>query len=176
VFRYKGSKATISELPSTGNTVGDVWNVGSSLDGANYVWSGSAWDRLGAAVDLTPYQLKSDAIGKKGTGTGAEIFNGHPFNEATGAYSHAEGANTHAQADHAHTEGHSTYATKEDAHAEGRDSQATGIAAHAEGWVAKAIGDFSHAEGHTTQAKGETSHAEGRETIAFGLESHAEGR
>lgn len=47
VYKYKGSKATYSALPSSGNTAGDVWNVES--DGMNYAWTGSAWDALGAA-------------------------------------------------------------------------------------------------------------------------------
>lgn len=45
VYKYKGSKATYAELPSTGNTVGDVWDVTES--GMNYAWSGTAWDALG---------------------------------------------------------------------------------------------------------------------------------
>lgn len=45
LYKYKGSKATTSALPSSGNTVGDVWNV--EAGGMNYVWTGSAWDALG---------------------------------------------------------------------------------------------------------------------------------
>ena len=50
VYKYKGSKATYSALPSSGNTVGDVWNV--EADGMNYAWTGSGWDALGAAFDV----------------------------------------------------------------------------------------------------------------------------
>lgn len=50
VYRYKGSKATYSALPTSGNTAGDVWNVES--DGMNYAWTGSAWDALGAAFSV----------------------------------------------------------------------------------------------------------------------------
>ena len=45
VYKYKGSKATVSALPSSGNTQGDVWDV--SETGMNYAWNGSAWDALG---------------------------------------------------------------------------------------------------------------------------------
>lgn len=50
VYKYKGSKATAADLPSTGNTVGDVWNVTST--GMNYVWTGSEWDALGSDLNI----------------------------------------------------------------------------------------------------------------------------
>ena len=50
-YKYKGSKATVAALPSTGNTVGDVWNV--EANGMNYAWTGSAWDALGQLVDTS---------------------------------------------------------------------------------------------------------------------------
>lgn len=46
VFNYKGTKATASALPASGNTVGDVWVVtdeGNEL----YAWNGTSWDDLG---------------------------------------------------------------------------------------------------------------------------------
>ena len=49
VFRYRGSKPRYEDLPTTDNQIGDVWNVGSTLDGPNYVWTGEAWDLLGHA-------------------------------------------------------------------------------------------------------------------------------
>ncbi len=54
VYKWKGSVDTVSDLPASGNTVGDVYNVVSS--GANYGWTGSAWDNLGGidAVDAVP--------------------------------------------------------------------------------------------------------------------------
>ena len=45
VYKYKGSVATQSALPTTGNTVGDVYNV--EADGMNWAWNGTAWDNLG---------------------------------------------------------------------------------------------------------------------------------
>jgi len=45
LYKYKGSKATTSALPTSGNDVGDVYNVEAT--GMNYVWTGSEWDALG---------------------------------------------------------------------------------------------------------------------------------
>lgn len=60
VYTPKGSKATYAELPSTGNTVGDVWNVvaayGDYPPGTNWAWtSDGTWDPLGGSVDLSNY-------------------------------------------------------------------------------------------------------------------------
>ena len=48
---YKGSVATYADLPSSGNKVGDFYNV--QADGKNYAWDGSAWDDVGGTVDLS---------------------------------------------------------------------------------------------------------------------------
>ena len=50
LYKYKGSKATYSALPTSGNTTGDVWDVQS--DGMNYAWNGEAWDQLGATFTI----------------------------------------------------------------------------------------------------------------------------
>lgn len=50
VLVYKGSVATYADLPSSGNTAGDVWNV--VADGKNYAWTGTAWDDFGGAVTV----------------------------------------------------------------------------------------------------------------------------
>ena len=54
VYKWKGSVDTVSDLPASGNAVGDVYNVVSS--GANYGWTGTNWDNLGGidAVDAVP--------------------------------------------------------------------------------------------------------------------------
>ena len=52
-FKYKGVKATVSELPTTGNTTGDIWHV--TENGAEYVWNGSSWEELGTTIDLSDY-------------------------------------------------------------------------------------------------------------------------
>lgn len=51
LYKYKGSVDTIADLPSTNNTLGDVWDV--KADGMNYAWSGTTWDSLGSIVDLS---------------------------------------------------------------------------------------------------------------------------
>lgn len=51
MYKYKGSVATTSLLPSTGQTVGDVYNVESN--GMNYAWDGTAWDALGEIFTIT---------------------------------------------------------------------------------------------------------------------------
>lgn len=60
VFHYKGTKATVGDLPTTGNTAGDVWHV--DADGSEYVFtSGLLWEELGTAVDLSGYAQLSGA-------------------------------------------------------------------------------------------------------------------
>lgn len=51
VFHYKGTVNSFSNLPTSGNTIGDVWNVSNT--GANYAWNGSEWDKLSETVDLS---------------------------------------------------------------------------------------------------------------------------
>ena len=52
VMRYKGSVASYENLPSSGNTVGDVYNV---LDtGKNYAWtSDNTWDDFSGAITIS---------------------------------------------------------------------------------------------------------------------------
>jgi len=42
VLNYKGTKSTISNLPATGNTTGDIWIV--TADSSEHVWNGSSWE------------------------------------------------------------------------------------------------------------------------------------
>lgn len=51
VYRYKGSVATYNDLPASGNTTGDVWDVQDT--GVNYAWNGTGWDPLGAYIDTS---------------------------------------------------------------------------------------------------------------------------
>lgn len=63
VYTYKGSLNNDSELPVSDQKVGDVYNLIASEtygDGANVAWDGSAWDNLGASVDLSTYVEESD--------------------------------------------------------------------------------------------------------------------
>ena len=50
VYKYKGSVATMADLPAAGNTAGDVWNVEAT--DMNYGWTGSAWDPLGQLFSI----------------------------------------------------------------------------------------------------------------------------
>ncbi len=58
VMKYKGTKATVSELPTSGNITGDVWHI--TADGSEWAWDGSAWQELGTAVDLSNYPTFND--------------------------------------------------------------------------------------------------------------------
>lgn len=64
---YKGTKATVADLPSSGNKKGDVWHVTET--GGEYAWSGSAWESLGTAIDLSGYVEDADL----GLATNADI-------------------------------------------------------------------------------------------------------
>ena len=61
-MHYKGTKPTQSELPSTGNTIGDVWNV-TDTD-TNYAWNGSTWDAFSSSIDLSGYATKEELFQK----------------------------------------------------------------------------------------------------------------
>lgn len=69
VYKYKGSKTNYSNLPTSGNVTGDVWNVvnayGDYPAGTNFAWTGSAWDALGGAVDLSGYVPTSRTVNGK---------------------------------------------------------------------------------------------------------------
>ena len=85
VYKIKGSK-TVAEINAlTGMQVGDVYNMLDSGDivlgdlqvftGDNIVWTGSAWDKLGAEIDWHAYDEKFIAAG---------FFEVQPYNEDTG--------------------------------------------------------------------------------------------
>jgi len=57
IYKYKGTVATYSDLPSIDVRVGDVYNV--EEDGSNYAWNGTEWDKLGGDVDLSNYYNKT---------------------------------------------------------------------------------------------------------------------
>ena len=50
VLRYKGVKATVANLPTTGNTTGDVWHV--TATSGEYAWDGTEWQELGTAITI----------------------------------------------------------------------------------------------------------------------------
>ena len=51
MYRFQGSVATYADLPSSGLTAGDVYDV--QADGTNYAWTGTAWDALGQIFTIT---------------------------------------------------------------------------------------------------------------------------
>lgn len=66
VYQYKGSVTTYADLPTTGQKVGDVWNIETAdpdhgiKAGDNVAWDGAQWDILGGNHDLSGYaQLNS---------------------------------------------------------------------------------------------------------------------
>lgn len=50
VLRYKGVKATVANLPTSGNTTGDVWHV--TATSGEYAWDGTEWQELGTAISI----------------------------------------------------------------------------------------------------------------------------
>jgi hypothetical protein len=67
VYQYKGSVATYADLPTTGQKVGDVWNVETAdpdhgiKAGDNVAWDGAQWDTLGGNHDLSGYAKLNSA-------------------------------------------------------------------------------------------------------------------
>lgn len=66
VYKYNGSVETYADLPTSGQQVGDVWNVETAdpdhgiKAGDNVAWDGAQWDILGGNHDLSGYaQLNS---------------------------------------------------------------------------------------------------------------------
>lgn len=77
VYQYKGSVATYADLPTTGQKVGEVWNVETAdpdhgiKAGDNVAWNGAQWDILGGNHDLSGYAQLNAA----NTFTAANTFN-----------------------------------------------------------------------------------------------------
>ena len=66
VYKYNGSVETYADLPTSGQKVGDVYNVKQAdpnhkiKAGDNVAWDGTTWDILAGDTDLSGYaQLKS---------------------------------------------------------------------------------------------------------------------
>ena len=79
VYQYKGSVATYADLPTTGQKVGDVWNIETAdpdhgiKAGDNVAWDGAQWDTLGGNHDLSGYAQLNSA----NTFTGLNTFRAH---------------------------------------------------------------------------------------------------
>ena len=67
VYKYKGSVANQSALPSSNQIVGDVYNVEDTGD--NFAWDGSKWDKLAGTVDLSTYLTIANASSTYATKT-----------------------------------------------------------------------------------------------------------
>lgn len=66
IYRPKGTKPTYDDLPTTGNEVGDVWNVAS--DDMNYAWTvDGTWDPLGSKIEIS--SISNDTIDQIVAGT-----------------------------------------------------------------------------------------------------------
>lgn len=91
VYQYKGSVATYADLPTTGQKIGDVYNVETAdpdhgiKAGDNVAWDGAQWDILGGNHDLSGYAQLNAA----NTFTAANTFNSNiVVRAATNAGSH----------------------------------------------------------------------------------------
>lgn len=73
VLHYKGTKASVANLPTSDNTTGDVWHI--TADGSEYAWDGSVWQELGTAIDLSEYATKATTLAGYGI-SDAKIENG----------------------------------------------------------------------------------------------------
>lgn len=60
VMNYKGTKATKADLPTTGDTTGDVWHV--TADSGEYAWDGTEWQELGSTIDMSGYEENSNKV------------------------------------------------------------------------------------------------------------------
>lgn len=64
--KYAGSVDNYSDLPVSGNNVGDVWNIVNAdaahqiKAGDNVIWNGKTWDNLSGFVDLSNYPTNAD--------------------------------------------------------------------------------------------------------------------
>lgn len=64
--KYCGSVSNYSDLPTSDNKTGDVWNVVNADSvheikaGDNVIWNGTGWDNLSGFVDLSNYPTNAD--------------------------------------------------------------------------------------------------------------------
>ena len=83
---YKGTVANYAALPTSGQTVGDLYNVTAAdtthdiKAGDNVVWSGTAWDPQSGSMDMSAYYTSaqtdsaiSAAVGNISSITNAQI-------------------------------------------------------------------------------------------------------
>ena len=73
LYRIKGSVADFNALPSSGNKLGDVYNLTDTGD--NYVWADDIdgigyWDKLSGVIDMSAYATKEYVDDKLGADEG----------------------------------------------------------------------------------------------------------
>jgi hypothetical protein len=93
VLEYKGTKTNTSELPTSGNEKGDVWNISTSCAasgslpkvnaGDNVAWNGESWDVLAGTVDLSGYYTKAQVDSELAK---YEPVHDHPYLPTTTKY------------------------------------------------------------------------------------------
>lgn len=83
VYHYKGTVSAYADLPSSGQEVGDVWNVETADSshgikaGDNVAWTGTEWDVLAGEIDLSAYATKTELETKldaPATGTVGQVL------------------------------------------------------------------------------------------------------
>lgn len=102
-FVPKGAVTAVSDLPSTGNEIGDIYIV--TENGSEYVWITSEtnpsgyWEKLGETIDFSAYELKPTVNSPAGTAVAITPVDNSIYNcgtlssltisnpPATGAYS-----------------------------------------------------------------------------------------
>ena len=108
--KYAGSVDNYSDLPVSGNNVGDVWNIVNAdaahqiKAGDNVIWNGKAWDNLSGFVDLSNYPTNADV---------AKAVVGTTYSGGTITFIHKDGTKSTA------TIGDTSHATKADQDGEG---------------------------------------------------------
>ena len=81
VMRYRGSVKTYSALPTSGNEIGDAYNVEAAdaahgvNPGDNVVWNGTTWDVLSGTIDLSGYVTKDELESQLEMATETDIDN-----------------------------------------------------------------------------------------------------
>lgn len=110
--KYRGSVASFSALPASGQSVGDMYNIkaagGTDANGTairagdNVVWNGSGWDDQAGTVDLSNYYTKSEVNGSVVSAT---------VSNATITFIHKDASKSTATVNNV---GHATKASQDD--------------------------------------------------------------
>lgn len=73
-MHYKGSVATVSDLPTENVETGDFYNV--SEDGTNYAWDGESWDEVSGMAAVSLATTTTAGLVKLGTGVALTLSTG----------------------------------------------------------------------------------------------------